>query len=160
MKYLIRERIFSIGNKFDIENEFGNIDYTVVGRVFTLGKKLTLYRQGLEDLEIEERFLRILPEYEILRQGEKIGWVKKQFSLFSPSYEIYSKYGSYEIKGSFTQHEFDILKDGNIVARISKRYISWSDTYSVDIDSSEDAGFILAILIILDQVHHDGGSKN
>ena len=49
-------------------------------------------------------------------------------------------------------------KDGKRVAKISKGLISFSDTYSVDIYSENEA-FILALVIVIDQILHDNIDK-
>jgi uncharacterized protein YxjI len=55
---------------------------------------------------------------------------------------------------------FNILRDGRQVAEVSKRWFAWSDTYGVDISDEEDPVFILALVIVIDQVIHDNNHNN
>lgn len=165
MRYLIKQKIFSIGDKFTIRDENENPRYEVVGKVFTLGKKLDLYDiQGNHLIYIEQKLFRFLPEYNIYRDGVFLAQVKKEFTFFKPRFNIDSQYGNFDIDGDVFAHEFNIYKDGRIVASVSKKWISWSDTYTVDINNEEDQAFILSLVIVLDQVHHDNtgnaGSHN
>ena len=41
------------------------------------------------------------------------------------------------------------------MARVSKAYFSWSDTYGIDIDDDEDDVTILATAVVIDLVCHD-----
>ena len=41
------------------------------------------------------------------------------------------------------------------MARVSKAYFSWSDTYGIDIEVGEDDITILATAVIIDLVCHD-----
>lgn len=159
MRYIIDERIFSIGNKFDIRTESGDVAYEVIGRVFSLGKKLELVnlRTGNE-LSIQQKLLKILREYRILRGEEELALIRQTLSFFRPKYNIESIYGDYSIEGDFIAYDFNINKDSRSVARISKKFFALRDSYSVDIEPGEDPDFILALVIVLDQIHHDGGS--
>ncbi|NLX77036.1 MAG: hypothetical protein GXZ01_06645 [Clostridiaceae bacterium] len=156
MKYLIRQRIFSLRDSFTIKNELGEDCFTVYGKIFSLGNKLYLNDlQGRELYYIEQRLFRFLPEYTIYQNGNPVARVKKNFTLFRPSFDISSVFGNYNISGNFWAYDFTIFKNGAPVAVISKKWFSFSDTYGVSIDDKEDAAFILALVIVLDQVYHD-----
>lgn len=157
MKYLVRQKVFSFRDSFTIKNEFGDDCFRVYGRIFSFGKKLTL--TDLQDRElyyIEQRLFRFLPEYTIYQNGIPIAHLKKNLRLFRPSFDITSDYGNFNIDGNFFAYDFSIFKNGAPVAIISKKWFSFSDTYGVSINDNEDAAFILALVIVLDQVYHDG----
>ncbi|NMA86831.1 MAG: hypothetical protein GX968_05860 [Tissierellia bacterium] len=161
MKFLIKEKIFTFADKFNIEDENGNSKYEVVGEIFTFGNKLRLYdMNGREIIYIEQKLFRFLPEYEIYKSGSIIGRIKKEFTFFVPSFQIDSDYGNLTIEGDIFQHEFNILRNGQIIASISKKWVSWSDTYSIDILEGEDEAFLLSIVITLDQIYYDGNNNN
>ncbi|WP_304943498.1 LURP-one-related family protein [Vallitalea guaymasensis] len=50
------------------------------------------------------------------------------------------------------------MKNGNIVATVSKEFFSFSDTYGVDVNDNEDYGFIIALVIVIDQIIHDNNN--
>ena len=161
MRYLIREKIFTIADKFTIEDEYENPQYEVVGEVFTFGNKLRLYdMNGRELIYIEQKLFRFLPEYYIYENGNSVARIKKELTFFKPYFTIESSYGNLALEGDIFHHEFNILKDGRIIAQISKRWISFSDTYSVDIVEGEKDPFILSIVITVDQVFYDGQNNN
>ncbi|GGW72048.1 hypothetical protein [Alishewanella tabrizica] len=43
--------------------------------------------------------------------------------------------GPLEMTGNFWQHEYEIRQQGQLVASISKKWFSWSDTYTVQIQN-------------------------
>lgn len=156
MKYLIRQRIFSFRDSFTIKNEFQEDCFRVYGKILSFGNKLHL--TDLQDRElyyIEQRLFRFMPEYTIYQNGKDVAKVKKIFTLFRPSFDIQSVYGNYNIDGNFFAYDFSIFKDGAPVATISKKWFSFSDSYGVSVSDNEDAAFILALVIVLDQVFHD-----
>lgn len=161
MRFVVRQKIWTIGDDFVIKDEFGKKHFIVKGKIFSLGNKLRLYTMdGRELYYIEQKLFRFLPEYNIYYQGRPIATVKKEFTLFKPKFNISSIMGDYSIDGNFLGMEFSILKSGVPVAQVSKRWFAWSDTYGVDISDDEDYAFILALVIIIDQVLHDNNKNN
>lgn len=161
MRFIVKQRIFSFGDNFTIKDEAGNDCFTVRGKVFALGDKLRIYdMQGHELFYIEQRLFRFLPEYTIYQFGRPVATVKKQFSLFKPRFNIWSAYGDFTIEGNFLGMDFSIYKNGKHVAQVSKRWFSWGDTYGVDIADDENYGFLLALVIVIDQVIHDNNHNN
>jgi len=157
MRYLIRQKIFSFRDSFTIKNEFNEDCFKVTGKILSFGNKLHLTDlQGNELYYIEQRLFRFLPEYTIYRNGNPVATVKKNFTLFRPSFNINSVYGDLNIDGNFFAYDFTIFKNGSPVAIVSKEWFAFSDTYGVSISDGEDAAFILALVIVLDQVYHDG----
>ncbi|NLA85559.1 MAG: hypothetical protein GX854_13855 [Clostridiales bacterium] len=156
MRFAVKQRIFSFGDRFTITDEFGNEHFTVVGKVFSLGDKLRIYNMAGDELYyIEQKLFRFLPEYTIYQYGQPMATVKKEFTFFRPRFNITSTLGNFTIEGNFLGMDFSILRNGRTAAQVSKRWFSFSDTYGVDIADGEDYGFILALVIVIDQVIHD-----
>ena len=61
----------------------------------------------------------------------------------------------YKVTGNFWDSEYAFERQGRNVARVSKAYFSWSDTYGIDIDEGEDDVTILATAVVIDLVCHD-----
>lgn len=156
MRYQIRQRIFSLGDNFTIKGEDGEPRFIVKGRVFSLGDKLSvedLY--GNELFYIEQKLFKFLPEYNIFQKGIQVARVKKEFSFFTPKFYIESTYGTFDMVGDILGYNFEITKNGKVVAVVNKKWFSFSDTYGVEIDDRENHGFLLSLVIVIDQVIHD-----
>jgi len=156
MRYVIRQKIFSLGDSFTIKDEFGNDVYIVRSQILSFGNKLRIFDlSGNELCYIEQRLFRLMPEYNIYVSGQLVANVKKKFSLFKHSFEITSPGDQYYVEGNFFAHEFNVYRHGRIVARISKKFFSFSDTYGIDIDDSQDQITTLALAIVIDMVCHE-----
>jgi uncharacterized protein YxjI len=59
-----------------------------------------------------------------------------------------------EAEGDFLEHEYEFNREGRAVARVSKQWFSWSDTYGVDIAEGEDVVLILAGTVVIDMACH------
>lgn len=156
MKFIIRQKVFSFGDNFTIKDEMQNDRYLVKGKVFSLGDKLRIFDMaGNEIVYIEQKLFKFLPEYNIYLYGQHAARVKKEFKLFSHKFNIESSMGQYTVDGNFLGFDFNIMKNGMLVTTVSKKFFAWSDTYGVDISPSENEAFMLALVIIIDQVVHD-----
>lgn len=161
MRYQIRQKIFSFGDNFVIRGENEEPRFIVKGKVISFGDKLSLQDlNGNELFYIEQKLFKFLPEYHIYSNTAHVAMVKKEFSFFKPRFFIESQYGAYEMEGNIFGYDFQIIKNGRIVAEINKKWFAFSDTYGVDIDNNEDQAFLLAMVIVIDQVIHDDNHNN
>jgi uncharacterized protein YxjI len=157
MRYIMRERILSWGDDFTIKNADGQDTYYVDGKVFSVGNKLSFKDMGGNELAlIDQKVLSFGPQYEIIRGGETVAVVKKHlFTLFRARFTVdVPGPDDLEARGDFLQHEYTFERSGREVARVSKRWFSFSDTYGVDIDEGEDDVMILAAAVVIDLVSH------
>ena len=151
MKLYIKQKVFSWGDKFTVKDEFGNDKYFVEGEIFTLGKKLHVYdTNGNEVAFIQQELLTLLPRYHVFCGGEQIAEIKKEFSFLFPRYSIEGL--GWEVDGSFMAHEYEITRDGYPIVSISKEWMTWGDSYELDIANPADEIIALAVVLTIDCV--------
>lgn len=161
MRFQVKQKIFSFGDKFTIKDENMKDFFQVNGKVFSLGDKLTILdMMGNELFYIEQKLFRLFAEYTIYKLDCPVATIKQKFSLFGSKFDIISDYGSYTIVGRPLNYNFEVYNNNKLIATVSKQFFSLSDTYGVDIDDQEDYGFILGLVIIIDQVVHDNNRNN
>ncbi len=153
MRYLIRERIFHLGEDSDITDESGNPVFRVDGKVLSLHNTLVLKDgTGAEVARVERKLLTLRPTYEISVRGREVAEVRKQF--FTPFREKYTidipGPNDLELAGNLLDHEFTVSQRGQVVATVSKRWFAISETYAVDIAPGGDDLLILAGVLALD----------
>ncbi|CAF1184675.1 unnamed protein product [Adineta steineri] len=161
-RYQIREKIFSFGDNFKIKDEMGQDVYTVRSKFLSVGDKLVLEDMAGNGLiRVQQEVFHYHPTFNILsaRNGDsnrQLGALKKKFAFFHKRFNIDSVYGQYTLEGlEIFSHSFTLLKDGQMVAVVSKKFFSLSDTYGVEIIGNENQAFILSLIIILDQIIFD-----
>lgn len=156
MKYIVRQKVFSLGDSFSIKDEWGNDRFMVQSQLLSFGKKLRIFDlEGNELCYIEQQVFRFMPEYNIMIAGQLVANVKKKFAFFRNDFDIFSDYGNYSVEGDIWAHEFNMYRDGHSIAHISKAFFSFTDTYGVDIDDDHDQVATLALAIVIDMVCHD-----
>ena len=160
MIYQVKQKIFSLGDKFTITDRDGLDRFQAQGKVLSLGAKLSFQdMSGNELYYIEQKLLRLLAEYNIHENGKVVATCKQKFSFLGSKFEISSMNGNYSIEGRPLNYNYEIFKDGQPIATIDKQFFSFADTYGVDINEAEDDGFILSLVIVIDQVVHSNENK-
>lgn len=156
MKYSIRQKIFSLTDSFDIEDERGNIAYRAKGKLLSLSSSQTLFdATGNEQLKIKRKYLSLLPACRLLNRDGSEWLIKKKFWPFWTSrFSISTPQGMLEMTGNLWQHEYQIRQQGQLVASISKKWFSWSDSYGVDIFAPQWTAQLLAAVIVIDRIQH------
>ena len=54
--------------------------------------------------------------------------------------------------GNIVDHEYEIERDGDVVANISKKWFRVRDTYGVEINAGEDEAMVLATVVALESM--------
>jgi uncharacterized protein YxjI len=151
--YLIRERLFRLGEDSDITDEAGLPVLHVDGKVLSLHNRLILRDpDGREVGQVHRKLAALCPTYEITLDGKDVAEVRKH--LFTAFHERFTidvvGGGDMEITGDLFSHEFTIERDGQTVATISKRWLTVTASYGVEIAPGEDDMLILASVLALD----------
>ena len=151
MKLYIREKVFSWGDKFTVKDAYGNDKYIVQGEVFSWGKKLHVYDMtGQEAAFIKQEVWSWLPKYYVFCNDRQVAEIRKEFTFFFPKYSIDGL--GWEINGSFLAHDYEINQAGRTIVRISKEWMTWGDSYELDIAPDADEIVALAVVITIDCV--------
>jgi uncharacterized protein YxjI len=84
--YLIRQRIFDLGDDFDITDESGRPVYHVDGKVLSVRDKYTIDIPGPHDLEMRGGLLD--HEYTVERDGREVATVSKRWFSIRDTYAV------------------------------------------------------------------------
>ena len=88
MKLLLRQRIFSWFDSFDIYDEEDRTVFTVEGQL-SWGHRLEIYDPtGAHLGTVKERVLTFLPQFELYAGEQYLGCIRKEFTFFRPSFTL------------------------------------------------------------------------
>lgn len=157
MRYLMKQKLFCLGDDFCIQDDQGRDVFFVDGKAFSFGDKLSFQDMSRKELAfISQKILSWGPSYEIYRGSELAAVVKKSLFTF-----LHCKFtvdvpgpDDLEAEGDFLDHEYGFTRGGRTVATVSKQWFSWTDTYGVEIADGEDDVLILASSVVIDMVCH------
>ena len=153
MKLYIKQKVFTIKDKFKVKDEAGNEQYFVEGKLLSLGKKFYIYNMEKEEVAyIEQKLMNLMPKFFVYVKGEKIAEIHKKFSFLKPKYEIVGK--NWVTNGDLWAHEYNItdMDSGNQIASIHKEWMTWGDSYMLDIEDEKHEISIMALILAIDAV--------
>lgn len=146
MKLLIKQRVFSWTDTYDIYDENENAKYFVKAELFSLGHQIHVYdRNGTEVGAIHQKLMTILPKFEIEVDGQRVGLIEKEFSFFRPRYSI--DCNGWRVEGDFLGWDYDVMDGCSPTIHITKEFFHWGDTYVIDFANPEDE--LIGLLLVL-----------
>ena len=149
MILLFKQRLFSWFDSYDIYDEAGNTVYTVKGQL-SWGHCLKIYDANNNEVgTIQERIFTLLPKFEIYLGNQYVGCISKEFSFFTPRYNI--DYNGWHVEGDFFECDYSILdQSGRQIAEVAKQLFNWTDTYMIDVQNPNDALCALMLVLAID----------
>ena len=158
MKLYIRQKVFSFGAKFNITDEYGEERYRVEGEVFTFAPKLHIFDvTGNEVALVQRKLLSLMPRFYVYVDGEQIAEIIKEITFLKQKYDIIGK--GWTVDGDFTAHDYSIKSNGDEIARIHKVWMSWGDSFELDIRDTDDEVVLIAVILAIDAVMDAGNSR-
>ena len=154
-RYQLRQKLFSIGEDFWIENDQGERVFKVDGKVLRIRETFVLEDAiGTPLATMEAKLISIRPTMNIERDGQLYATVKKAlFTVLRQRYTIEVRDGQvFEAQGNISNHEYDVRSDGQTVASISKRWFTLRDTYGVAVAPGQDEVLLLAAAVCIDEM--------
>lgn len=158
--YIMRQRMFALGDDFYINDANGQPKFKVDGQVLRVRNSLRFCdMQGNELLHLQERLVRVRESMSIYRANTVVAKVHN--AIFDPLRERFQIEipGGQEMStvGKIVWAEYSIQRGGREVAHVTKGF-SWigRDQYGVQIAPGEDDILMLAITVCLDMMVHEG----
>jgi uncharacterized protein YxjI len=157
-RYKMRQHLLSIGEDYTIDDEQGRPAYRVDGKVLRIRETFVMTDPaGNEVATIREKKIALRDTMNILRGGKTIATVRK--ALISPLRDRFavevSDGADLAVKGDILDHEYEVRRGGDTVARISKRWFAIRDSYGIETAEGEDDALLLAIAVAVDEMAHD-----
>ncbi|MFI6722922.1 LURP-one-related family protein [Streptomyces sp. R-74717] len=163
MRFLVRERLFAVGDDYWIEDSDGRKVFLVDGKAMRARDTFELKdTQGRVLVEIRQKLLSLRDTMLIERDGEQLARIKrKRLSLLRNHYRVTLVDGTdLDVSGKILDREFAIDYDGELLAQISRRWLTVRDTYGIDVVREDaDAALLIAVsvcVIVLADKEHEG----
>lgn len=159
MKLYIKQKVFSIGDKYKIYDASGNPIFYVESELLTMAPKIHLYNMNREELfYIKKKITFFLARYEIYQKGTQVAEVEQKFTLFRNQLKIHSAFGEFTLDGDTFAHNFDILLDGKRYGSVRKQWLSWGDSYELEVNNYEFVPYFCSLVIAIDNCVHNENS--
>jgi uncharacterized protein YxjI len=150
-KFQMREKIMAIGDDFWIEDDNGNKVYKVNGKALRMRDTFIFEdTSGNEVAKIQEKVLSVRDKM-VIERGATKATVHKRLIGIRDHYLI-DVDGAPDLKahGNIVDHEYQIDRDGDTVATVSKKWFRVRESYGVQLAEDQDIPLILAITVCVD----------
>ncbi|MEW2314237.1 LURP-one-related/scramblase family protein [Streptomyces bauhiniae] len=155
MRLLVRDRLLGIGDDYWIEDADGRKVFLVDGKAMRLRDTFELKdTAGNVLIDIHQKMFALRDTMVIQRDGEDLATVRrKRLSLLRNHYRVDLVDGTeLDISGKILDREFAVEYQGELLAVISRRWLTVRDTYGVDV-VREDADPALLIAVAVCVIH-------
>ncbi|OKI99993.1 LURP-one-related/scramblase family protein [Kitasatospora sp. CB01950] len=160
-KFVVKERLFAIGDDYWVEDEHGEKAFLVDGKVLRIRDTFELQDPaGNTVATIREKVLTVRDAMKIENaDGDVVATVRKK--LFTPFHDKYhvelESGGEWEVHGDLIDKEYTVKHDGHRLGEVSRKWFSIRDTYGVAIEDGVDVPLMIAVAVCLDRLveHND-----
>ena len=150
--YQVKQKFRLGGERFDIKDELGNVEYQVEGSFLKIPKTFTIYdKNGQEVSHIAKKPISLLPKFVVeLKDGDSF-FIHKKLTLFRDRYDIEDL--GLRVQGNIWDLEFKLFDyRDQIVAEISKELFHLTSTYQVSVYEDEYADLVISLCVAIDYV--------
>ncbi|ORO44900.1 UDP-N-acetylenolpyruvoylglucosamine reductase [Streptococcus oralis subsp. tigurinus] len=150
--FLVKQKFRLGGERFDIKDDRGVVNYQVEGSFFQIPKTFTIYdAYGEQVSEISKEFFTLFPRFNIqLRDGSNFV-IRKKLTFFRDKYEF--DHLGLRIEGNIWDLNFKLLDDRDqLVAEIQKEIFHLTSTYNVTVYEDSYADLVISLCVAIDYV--------
>ncbi len=150
--FLVKQKFRLGGERFDIKDDRGVVNYQVEGSFFQIPKTFTVYdAYGEQVSEISKEFFTLLPRFTIqLRDGSNFV-IRKKLTFWRDKYEFDNL--DLRIEGNIWDLNFKLLDDRDqLVAEIQKEIFHLTSTYTVTVYEDSYADLVISLCVAIDYV--------
>jgi uncharacterized protein YxjI len=151
----MREKVLAIGDDFWIDTDDDRHAFRVNGKALRIRSTFVLESASGDELfKIQERKLSVRDKMAIERDGKTVATVKK--ALITPLRDRFvielADGPELTAKGNIVDHEYEIKRDGDTVAEVSKRWFRVRETYGIEVAPDQNDALILAVAVCIDEL--------
>jgi len=149
-RFKMREDLMSFGDDFWIEDEDGHKAYHVNGKALRLRDTWVLEdANGAELASMKKHSLG--RDKIVIEIGDRSATVKKALVGIRDRFHVEVELDEdLKVHGHIADHEYEIERDGDKIAEISRKWFRVRDTYGVEIEDDRYTVLILAVTVAVD----------
>ena len=153
-KLYMKQKVFSLSGKFTVKDIDQQDVYYVEGSFMQIPKTFTIMDPSRREIAlITKKVFSLLPKFFVEVDGREAMTINKEFSFFKARYTIDA--AGIDVRGNWWDMNFEVLRKGEVVGSVSKQWLTWGDTYEVEILDEEMEHLVIAIVVAIDCVKAD-----
>lgn len=153
-KLYIKQKVFSIGEKFTVYDANERPQYRVEGSFMKLPKSFQIFNHHDQEIAvITKKMLSWLPKFYVDIRNNPQMTIEKELTFFKAKYHISAE--GITVDGDWWDMDFQVLHHGRPIADINKRWFTFGDTYEVTVLDETYEEMIISLVIAIDCVKND-----
>lgn len=162
MRLTIKNKFLSLGGASKVLDEEGKPKFLVKGKVFTLtDKKRICDLEGNVLYRVRNKYWHAwLNRYAFIddAEGNRVAKLKLKFG-FGRKFYIEGYQDEFSVEGNFWGWNYSIIKNGEVIGSLSRKF-DIVDHFILDVESDEDAAFLVAMVIGIDNIYDKNAKEN
>jgi uncharacterized protein YxjI len=162
MKFMMRERMFAIGEDYWIEDETGQRAFLVDGKALRLRQTFELKDAGGEVLTvIKKKMISVRDTMVVERDGDAVAKVRKK--LISPlrhrmTIEL-ADGQEWTATGDIIEKNYEIESEDGVVARTSRKWFRIRESYGIEI-VHPDVPLVISVAVAVEELAEKDKDKD
>ncbi len=149
----IKQKVFKITDHYEVFDFAQNAVYYVDQEFELIGNTVHVRKaDGQSSFVIRKELFTFLPQYTVDFSNGKSLIIKKNLSFLKTNIDILSDAYSLNLNGDFWGMNFAVYGPEGQIGNIKKEYLSWGDTYTLQIFQPHYEADLLAVLIVVDDI--------
>ncbi|PXW87333.1 uncharacterized protein YxjI [Streptohalobacillus salinus] len=145
----MRQKVFSLGEKFTITDEHEQPAYYVEGSFMQIPKTFTILDKANQPVgEITKKVISFMPTFYVEIPGFQSITIQKAFTFFKTRFDIRAE--NISINGDFLDKYFEVQAKGDVVAYVEEKWLTWGDTYKMEIIDPRFEALVVALVVAVD----------
>ena len=159
MKLFIKNKIWSLGGGSSVKDENGNDVFKVKGKVISLRHTKKIYDlNGNLQYIVRNKFWNFWTRSAFILDAEKHKVCRVKNRGFKTGYDVVGFDDEISLDG-WTLGGYSLVKNGEKIGTVTTNIASLADNFQLEINDTEDAGFVVALIIAIDNVR-DNATKS
>ena len=153
MRLLIRNKFFSLKGSSTVLDENDQPKFLVEGKLFSITHKKRIMDLDKNLLyKVRNKFWKFFLKSALIydADGNKVAKVKQKFSL-KRSFYVIGYEDEIRVEGDIIGWSFKIFKNDTYMGAVSRKF-DITDAFILDIEEDENAAFLLALVIAMDNI--------
>ena len=151
-----KERL-SLFGRYEVMNEREETVFRVEGEMAML-PRLTVYDAAGRELgRIKKEFALFAPTFTIYMGGQPVGEIRKRITFMRPAFDL--SMNGWRVEGNVWEFHYQLLDDaGRRAMTAEKKFLSFMDTYILDIPDPRNALMALMVVLAIDLAKESEGN--
>lgn len=155
----MHQKAFTLRGNFTVKDEDDQDVYFVEGSFMQVPKRFFITNHEREEVAvITKKPISFLPTFYIDAYGQDRMTIKKDFTFFKSRYTI--DVAGIEVEGNWWDMEFEVLRHGEVVGAVSKKWFTWGENYVLTIYEEEIAPVLVSLVVAINYVKASQAAAN